>query len=39
MKQGIQEDIQHYNKCLNCDGNYVERQWDSSSIESALVRF
>lgn len=39
IKQGIQEDIQHYNKCLSCGGNYVEKRWDSSSIESALAFF
>jgi hypothetical protein len=37
IKQGIQDNIQHYNKCLNCGGNCMEKQWDSGSIESALV--
>ena len=36
IKQGIQKDFQHYNKCLDCGENYVEKQWNSSSIEPIL---
>jgi hypothetical protein len=35
-QQGLEKHVSQYGKCLNCGGDYMEKQWNSSEIRAEL---